>query len=176
MIPGKFYARTCIRRSRDSKNLLAHFELELTTMKKLDHEHLVRVEGSSTDSKYLALLMTPIADCNLKEYLLKPLSRDDTSMFQTYYGCLANAIAYLKQERIRHSDIKPENILLWKSRILITDFGPVVDWSDSKFSNNVTYGAGSSRYAARYQSPEIVTGAPRGSSSDIFSLDVVFLE
>jgi serine/threonine protein kinase len=58
--------------------------------------------------------MDPVADCNLKVLLnAHPLSSDTRSLVRTFYGCLASAVLYLHENKLRHKDIKPEvgNIL-----------------------------------------------------------------
>jgi serine/threonine protein kinase/ankyrin repeat protein len=159
----------------NGREVFKRFEKELHTLRKLSHDHLVTVKGSYTDLNYVALLMTPVADCNLKKYLQQPLPDRDKPVFRTYYGCLTNAVRYLKDSQIRHNDIKPENILLHNQHIYITDFGTALDWSGTEFSNSVTKGNITS-VTPRYQSPEVHSGAPRRSSNDIWSLGVVFLE
>jgi serine/threonine protein kinase len=48
-----------------------------------------------------------------------------------YYqvGCLISALSYLHDEKIRHKDLKPSNILLSKSRMWLSDFGSATDFS-----------------------------------------------
>ncbi|OBT95560.1 hypothetical protein VE01_05901 [Pseudogymnoascus verrucosus] len=176
-LTGIIYARKRMRRIKkgNGREVFKRFEKELHTLRKLSHDHLVAVKGSYTDLNYVALLITPVADCNLKKYLQQPLPECDKSVFRTYYGCLTNAVRYLKDSQIRHNDIKPENILLHNQHIYIADFGTALDWSGTEFSNSVTKGNITS-VTPRYQSPEVNSGAPRRSSNDIWSLGVVFLE
>jgi serine/threonine protein kinase len=160
---GKIYARKRIKRHREmrkEKEAFKRFETELAALKRLNHEHLVRVHGSYTDDKYVALLMSPVADYNLKVYLQRPIQKIEMPTFRRWYGCLANAIAYLKEEQIRHKDIKPENILVKGKTVFLTDFGTAWDWSDSKFADSVTKGSFEA-FTPRYASPEVVSGHPR---------------
>jgi serine/threonine protein kinase len=156
---GKIYARKRIKRHREmrkEKEAFKRFETELAALKRLNHEHLVRVHGSYTDDKYVALLMSPVADYNLKVYLQRPVQKTEMPTFRRWYGCLANAIAYLKDMEIRHKDIKPENILVKGKTIFLTDFGTAWDWSDSKFADSITKGT-LEAYTPRYASPEVVS-------------------
>ncbi|CAG8983807.1 hypothetical protein HYALB_00006773, partial [Hymenoscyphus albidus] len=118
------------------KRILKEFENELQILRKLDHTHLVKVFASYTDKKYLAILMKPIADQDLKRYLLdyggKPLIGSERERFRTYYGCLTSAVAYLHENNIRHKDIKPNNIVLKRDEIYITDFGTAIEFDDDK--------------------------------------------
>jgi serine/threonine protein kinase/ankyrin repeat protein len=96
-------------------------------------------------------------------------------MFRRWYGCVADAIAYLKEVQVRHNDIKPENILIKGKNIFITDFGTAWDWSDRDRADSVTKGAVEA-LTPRYASPEVFMSGSRRSSSDVWSLGVVFLE
>ncbi|VBB80329.1 Putative Serine/Threonine protein kinase [Podospora comata] len=46
---------------------------------------------------------------------------------QQAMGCVARAVAYCHQEKIRHLDLKPSNILLNPGRVYIADFGIAKD-------------------------------------------------
>ncbi|CAN9081049.1 unnamed protein product [Alternaria alternata] len=106
------YARKLIPRGRtfrQDRDVLRDFENELQVLKKLSHRHIVRLIGSYTDPHYVGVLMDPVADCNLKVLLsAHPLSPDARSLLRTFYGCLASAVRYLHENKLRHKDIKPE--------------------------------------------------------------------
>jgi serine/threonine protein kinase/ankyrin repeat protein len=148
-------------------------------LKKLDHVHLVKVFGSYTDLNYVAILMKPVAQMDLKCFLRSHDVQQTLrgggpgrSLFRTYYGCLASAILYLHDNNIRHKDIKPGNILLKRNDIYITDFGTAIEFDGDKSMTKGTVRA----KTTQYQSPEVARGAKRGTSSDIWSLGVTYLE
>lgn len=130
--------------------------------------------GSYTDPRYLALIMSPVADCNLATYYgLVSTSRDKQSLLRSYFGCLAKALQYLHEEKIRHRDIKPENILIKGPSVLFTDFGLSFDWGHLSRSTTTADSAKTPVYAA----PEVAFFERRKNSSpDIWSLGCVFLE
>ncbi|OCK89710.1 uncharacterized protein K441DRAFT_273675 [Cenococcum geophilum 1.58] len=45
------------------------------------------------------------------------------------YGRTANALSYVHQQRIKHKDLKPRNVLLTHNGLWITDFGASTDFS-----------------------------------------------
>ncbi|KAF1941137.1 kinase-like protein, partial [Clathrospora elynae] len=122
--------------------------------------------------RYVGILMSPIADCNLNQYLAKPLSVHRASLLRTFFGCLAAAVNYLHQNRVRHRDIKPQSILVKDHQVLITDFGISRDWTD--LGQGTT--AGSASKTPQYCAPEAAANQPRNTSADIWSLGCVFLE
>jgi serine/threonine protein kinase len=65
-------------------------------------------------------------------------------------GCLISALSYLHDEKIRHKDLKPSNILLSNSRLWLSDFGSATDFS--LLSQSAT---DNERGTPRYFSPEV---------------------
>ncbi|KAL5325230.1 hypothetical protein ACEPPN_006354 [Leptodophora sp. 'Broadleaf-Isolate-01'] len=178
---GKYYARRRIRRRQDNekdRQIQKDFENEVGILKNLDHTHLVKIVSSYTDPEFVAMLMEPVASMSLKDYLLSrgtsaELFESEREQFRCYYGCLAHALSYLHESKVRHKDIKPSNILIGqKLEIYIADFGSATEFSDE---NSMTMGSARAR-TFRYQSPELFRGAKRGRSSDVWSLGVTFLE
>ncbi|KAI9765695.1 MAG: hypothetical protein M1839_005400 [Geoglossum umbratile] len=172
------FARKRIPRGKTFKKdklAMLDFERELGTLKRLSHHHLVEYIGSYTDPRYVALIMSPVANSNLAEFLtLNPFPLERLVCLRQFYGCLVSALAYLHESQIRHKDIKPSNILVYGDSILITDFGTSLDWTDrghSTTSNTLT-----TAITRAYCSPEVFNSDRRNSSSDIYSLGCVFLE
>ena len=93
-------------------------------------------------------------------------------VLQKTLGCLASAVAYLHQNRVRHKDLKPSNVLLNPGGLLLTDFGTATNFSE--FTRSVTENG--ERGTPKYFSPEAANYHPCGRASDIFSLGCIFLE
>lgn len=175
-ISHREYARKRIPRGRtfhNDRKILKDFENELSNLKKLSHYHIVELVGSYTDSRSVCLLMAPIADCNLKEYLDAELTTERRSPLCTFFGCLTSAVHYLHENRVRHKDIKPQNVLVkGGDHVYLTDFGLALDYSEAGRSTTTAEVVKSPRYC----SPELAAYRPRNTASDIWSLGCVFLE
>ena len=150
------------------------FIKDISILKKLSHQHIVKFVGSYTDDNYMGFIMSLIADCDLETFFgLAHESTDSMSMLRSFFGCLATALAYLHDSDIRHKDIKPQNILVKRDNVLFTDFGLARDSTGKSRSISVgRAGFGTPKYCA----PEVAAALPRDSSSDIWSLGCVFLE
>ncbi|KAH7405851.1 kinase-like domain-containing protein [Phaeosphaeria sp. MPI-PUGE-AT-0046c] len=93
------------------------------------------------------------------------------SLIYSKIGCLISATAYLHDQKIRHKDLKPSNVLLAKDQMWLSDFGSATDFS--LLSQSAT---DNERGTPRYFSPEVAAWQPNGRASDIFSLGCVLLE
>jgi serine/threonine protein kinase len=176
LVSHKEYARKRIRRRgifEQAQISVKGYINELEVLKRVRHPHIVELVGSYTDPTFLGLIMSPVADCNLSEFLpLVPASPDKMSLLRSFFGCLANAIAYLHGSEIRHKDIKPSNILIKGDNVLVADFGLSRDSTDATRSTT----EGITAFSPRYCAPEVAVYEPRNSSADIWSLGCVFLE
>jgi serine/threonine protein kinase len=170
------YARKLIPRGRTfkkNKQVLRDFTKELSNLKRLCHKHLVELVGSYTDKRFVALIMLPVADTNLQSFMERPdLEERARSFLRPFFGCLTSALSYLHDNRIRHKDIKPSNILIKNDQVYFTDFGTSLDWSGR--DNSVTETA--SPTTPRYCAPEVMAYIERNTASDIWSFGCVFLE
>ncbi|KAI9858375.1 MAG: hypothetical protein M1813_007479 [Trichoglossum hirsutum] len=173
---GEVYARKIFRtRKRDAKVI---FEREISTLQKLQsHHHIVQLVASYAHRTVMALLLLPVAESNLDELISNfAISQDRAGIRQILYrcfGCLASGLAFMHSQQIRHKDIKPQNILVHESNVLLTDFGLAFDFSDVGAST--TYGRPEG-WTKKYCAPEVATYGKRGRKSDVFSLGRVFLE
>jgi serine/threonine protein kinase len=78
-------------------------------------------------------------------------SRLKASPVYRMMGCLISAIAYLHEQKIRHKDLKPSNILLSRERLWLSDFGSATDFSLLSQSATDNERGGTPRYF----SPEV---------------------
>jgi serine/threonine protein kinase len=177
-ISHREYARKLIPRGRTfkkDKEVLRAFERELLNLKRLSrsHIHIVEFVGSYTDPRYVGIIMSPVADCDLKEFLARaPLPDEQQSFLRTFFGCLTSALYFLHTNRIRHKDIKPQNVLVKAHQVFLTDFGVSLDWTELGHSTT----CGPTLTTPRYCAPEVANHSPRNSLSDVWSLGCVFLE
>ncbi|KAF2093528.1 kinase-like protein [Rhizodiscina lignyota] len=189
---GMIYARKQIQKLGVDPAIL-HDEVSL--IRQAQHRHVVELVQKYEDSDWYYIVMAPVADCNLQEYMQRVSSnspirhlqkRDDpfwaafaqqrVQLFQWIY-CLANTLTDLHERGIRHRDIKPQNILVHGSSILLTDFGISMAHDGlTKVALTTTFGT------SRYEPPESLgsaTGDTRmrtGRKGDVFSLGCVFFE
>lgn len=97
----------------------------------------------------------------------------DLANLRCFFGCLSSAVKYLHEQKCRHKDIKPGNILIKDEKVLITDFGTALDWTE--LGADMTDGRPEA-YTNAYAAPEVVQARPRNSSADIWSLGCVYLD
>jgi serine/threonine protein kinase len=120
----------------------------------------------------MALLITPVAECDLKMLLANP-SPEQHFILRNAFGCLAAAIHYLHDHNCRHKDIKPANILVKNTKVLLSDFGTAKNWPAGE--RGTTTGV-PGPYTAPYAAPEVVEWEARNEAADVWSLGCVFLE
>ncbi|KAI1634191.1 kinase-like protein [Biscogniauxia mediterranea] len=179
---GEVFALKRIRRRENRKEELEEMKYvngELNALRKIRKpivQHFVKLVASYTDVQHIGMVLSPVADCNLGEFLDKFSDtgrKRHEGLLGGFFGCLATALAYLHySEKIRHKDIKPANILVKSNNIYLSDFGIAFDWSEI----GVTTTRDEERKTNKYCSPELYDLNPRNSKSDVWSLGCVFLE
>jgi len=145
---------------------------EIEVSKRLRHRHIIDYVGSYTHPRHIGLVISPIADMDLAKYLLQAGASKHKEL-RTFFSCLARGLEFLHDQRIRHKDIKPSNILVHRGTVLYTDFGLALDFAGGGSSTTVGEVMATTR---QYCSPEVADSEPRNTASDIWSLGVVFLE
>lgn len=186
---GRVYARKIFFLNGDrfqKKRKAEVFKNELEIIRSLSqHRHVVRVYATYISPKQCALILLPVADGGDLESFLEDFMTYQSDPFQygskiesmarileRAFGCLADGLSFMSERRVRHKDLKPQNILVHDGQIIYTDFGLAYD--SSLFPSSETVGPTLS--TPRYAAPEVSGAGTKDSSSDVFSLGCVFIE
>ena len=142
-----------------------HLMTEIARLQKVDHLHIVQFVKSYRRGDYLGLLLKPAADTDLQkllvaysQYVEKKLTERVQELrpaFLTAFGCLSHGLRHIHSRKIRHKDIKPNNILFLDpktepARFLWADFGLAYDFEKARDSKTFN----PSSYSVRYAAPE----------------------
>ena len=135
------------------------------------HHHVIHLIHMYFDNQYrntheirFAIIMER-ADGNLRYYL-----QPGKQLHERWFGCLIGVVCHLHKLDIRHQNIKPENILIKRGNILLSDFGLAQHGVGEKVRSNFP------TWTRDYCAPEVGNGYTYELSADVFSLGAVFLE
>jgi serine/threonine protein kinase len=169
---------------------------EVYHLQNFRHFHIVQLVGTYLQGRKFSILMYPAADCHLGTFLEDTADMNDTSereaerwhrrMFLgSTFACLASAVAFVHDNTTKHMDIKPQNMLVRRTRdpplnrpfhlcwrIYLADFG----LSRSFASNDNSQTDGPTPNTPKYCAPEVYEYDFRGRAADIFSLGCVYAE
>ncbi|OMJ75103.1 hypothetical protein SteCoe_25840 [Stentor coeruleus] len=186
-INGKIAVKEC--KSLD-KNLLNSYYKEAEYLEKLSGrtENFLKFYGKSINeiiengSKYyvLKMKMEYVEDSlftDKQKRISNKIPYSETEVFNIFCQ-LINSFTYLSASNINHRDIKPQNILITKDKIIkIIDFNVACEYIDQTYLSNV---AGTKDF----MSPEMRKGLEKNPSqkvfvkqdkSDVFSLGMTLL-
>lgn len=146
----------------NSRQAVRQFAADMQLIKALKHRHIVQFVGSYTDPKYLGMIISPVADMNLAEYMDLLAGNHGLPNFtslRSFFGCLATPLQYLHDHSIRDRDIKPQNILIEGGNVLFTEFRLSKDYSGDSGSTT----SGMTAMTPRYLAPEVAAGDPQNT-------------
>ena len=174
---GTVYARKSIPitiTGSDAKQIEARVKNEVDTMTKLRHNHIASINMHFRGLKYWSIIMSPVADCDLRTFLEKECvgagyPRNAMRLLDSWFGCLISALAYTHREMVKHEDIKPNNILIRGDKVYLTDFGTAKDFEGLESTTADFAEQGTPVYWAPQP-------RPWGRAADVFALGCVFSE
>ncbi|CAN9458368.1 unnamed protein product [Alternaria alternata] len=185
------FARKIIRRphgraSREKQTTV--FRNEVKNIRRLgSYRHIISLFATYTTEDEFGLILQPVAsDKDLAQYLAKyrrvllandasfldPRLQNMTTVLEQAFGCLISGMAYMHKKKVRHKDVKLQNILIHNGQVVYTDFG--ISFDSNERSRSRTEGR-LGPMTAKYSAPEVLASEPRDSSSDIYSLGCVFI-
>jgi tetratricopeptide (TPR) repeat protein len=162
-----------IKRGMDSDEVLARFMRERQILARLQHRHIARLldGGVSEDGRpYFVMELAeglPITT-HCERHALGMHAR------LALFVAACRAVQYAHRSLIVHRDIKPSNVLVTAGgEVMLLDFG-VARLLDDQPGDAVT---GTARLMTpEYASPELLTGAPVTTASDVYQLGLLLYE
>jgi serine/threonine protein kinase/tetratricopeptide (TPR) repeat protein len=146
--------------------ILENFKQEFSTLKKLNHPHILRILDFGYDPKEKIYYFTTeyIKGKNIFEGTRGLPPKEIEELFVQIF----RALGYLHSQRVCHLDIKPSNILVeetpeGKKIAKLIDFGLVAFWKKGVFAGTPAFMA-----------PESLLDEPRDGRADLYSLGVTW--
>jgi serine/threonine protein kinase len=146
------------------------FSNELKYLRKLKHSSLIGIHDSFIYERHHYLVLDYYKDGDLFSYIKKH-HEFDLDITRRIILNLIRPLLFLKQYKIAHLDIKPENYLVRASEnydYVLTDFGTMCEYKDG--NNRLKYAVGTKGYIA----PEIYN-LEFNSKSDVWSFGQIIL-
>jgi tRNA A-37 threonylcarbamoyl transferase component Bud32 len=178
-ITKRHYARKSIRWNASESIVVRKIILrEAGAIQRLSHDHVVSVYCIYREPRSINVLITPIAEGNLAWYLEKVSDENfpesSLKLLRTWFACLVGGLAHVHKNKTSHKNIKPNNILVKGSNILLTDFSIARELID-EFTSSTQNGRSAETFM--YCAPEAADDVnQRNRSADVFSLGCVFVE
>lgn len=121
---GEKVAVKCISKSRIQKsNMGPQVKKEITTMKKLNHPNIVRIQEVLMSNSHLYLVLEYAGGGELFTKIAQQ-GKLSENVAKRYFGQIMDAVKFCHNLYVCHRDIKPENILLdADDNVKIADFG-----------------------------------------------------
>lgn len=169
---NRFVAVKVLRDSlEDEKGVVANFIKEAQSSASLVHNNIVSVYDVGEENGINYMVMEYVDGITLKEYIKTrgALPWQEACDFAIQIG---QGINEAHSINIVHRDIKPQNILMTKDKILkVTDFGIA-----KAIAGDTTVVGGNVLGSVHYISPEQARGGLTDARSDIYSLGIVLYE
>ncbi|KAH0594477.1 hypothetical protein MHUMG1_07828 [Metarhizium humberi] len=139
------------------KQKLVYF-FKLDVLSRLDHQHCVSL---------------PVGDYNFSQYYDQcHNATDKLSLLRGFFGCLVSAVQYSHDSKVRHRDIKPQNIIVKNDQVYLADFGVTHGWENLTRATTTADSGKTVIYAA----PEAVRVERRNTAVAMCSLGCVCLD
>lgn len=161
------FARKTIRDNDESLTMKREYTI-LRMATETGNPHLLNLRCAYQQGGHYCLVTYPWCELNLGKFVEYPFwtLRDAKSrlvLLSNWMACMASGLATLHQIKLKHHDLKPENVLFDGELMpVICDFG---------HSKAIENGSKSSSYSP----PEQFQGKA-GYTGDIFSLGLIFVE
>lgn len=143
---------------------------ELKTLWKASSPYIVDFKGAFFDEDHLYVVLEYMDGGSLQDVLRKAGKIPEAIIGQMTQS-IVHGLAYLKQLKMVHRDIKPGNILISRQgQVKLTDFGVTGDLSAAAAEASTFVGT------AKYMSPEQLRGKSYAYPADVWALGICLME
>lgn len=167
----KILSRKFLRRATGGE---ASIEREISILSSLNHKNIIRLYNSfvEEENQKIYIVLEFAGGGNLQNFLDRiPDKRLPMPQARKYFHDLISGLLYLKQEKILHRDIKPDNLLLTiDGDLKISDFG-IAEQCEPKDDGNTNLGESPGIGSPAYQAPELISSPP-SSIENMYKTDV----
>ncbi|XP_018335806.1 serine/threonine-protein kinase ULK3 [Agrilus planipennis] len=170
--PKEVVAIKCIDKRYQQKSFADNVVKEISLLKLLKHDYIVRLIDFQSDSKYIFIITEFCDEGDLSHYIRKKHKLAE-SLVKTFMQQLALALKFLRSHNICHMDLKPQNLLLRskpKLQLKVADFGLSQIISPQN--------AEQSRFAGSllYMAPEKLLNQHYDARVDLWSVGIIMFE
>lgn len=153
----------------EDPSFVRRFESEAITAARLSHPHVVSVFDQGVDGETAYLVLEYVPGATLRDVLRTQGAMSPRAALQVTDAVLSG-LAAAHEAGLVHRDVKPENVLLAPDgRIKVADFG-LARAATAHTATGALIGT------VAYVSPELVTGRPADSRSDLYAVGVLLYE
>ncbi|MGO3088994.1 MAG: protein kinase domain-containing protein [Galactobacter sp.] len=153
----------------EDPSFVRRFEAEAIAAAKLSHPHVVSVYDQGVDGDTAYLVMEYVPGATLRD-VMKTQGRLSPRASLQLTDALLSGLAAAHAAGLVHRDVKPENVLMAPDgRIKVTDFG-LARAASAHTATGALIGT------VAYVSPELVTGNPADTRSDLYAVGIMLYE
>ncbi|XP_018674129.2 serine/threonine-protein kinase STY17-like isoform X1 [Musa acuminata AAA Group] len=159
-----------IRSDHLNEPLLLEFHQEVSILKKIQYENVVRFIGACTKPSQFCIVTEYMHGGNLYDYLHKHHNILELSMLLRFAIDVCKGMDYLHQNDIIHRDLKTANLLMDSNLVVkVADFGVarILNQGGIMTAETGTY---------RWMAPEVINHQPYDQKADVFSFAIVLWE
>ncbi|XP_073242875.1 serine/threonine-protein kinase ULK3-like isoform X1 [Porites lutea] len=161
----------CIQKRSLSKSATENLLTEIELLKKLDHEHIVKLKDFEWNDEYIFLIMEYCSGGDLSRFIHSRRGLPE-AIARRFLRQLALALQFLRANNIAHMDLKPQNLLLSAREnpvLKLADFG----FAKYLHSEEETH---TMRGSPLYMAPEMICSMKYDASVDLWSVGVILYE
>jgi serine/threonine-protein kinase ULK/ATG1 len=169
---GEYAVKVISREKIGSPKLQANLEQEISIMKEVSHQNVVRLYGTFTSKNNIYLVLEYCGGGDLQIFIRKH-KRLEESVARGFLIQLARGLHFLHSKNVIHRDIKPQNLLL-------SEFSPnaTIKFADFGFAKHLHEASMAQTPCGTplYMAPEIFEMKEYDAKADVWSIGCVLFE